>query len=296
MNNVVDDFGNNFSLIPGTYLEKVFTFLEQNLDNYKDYLFIIHDNNDSGNLISEFFDHPKKILISRRGEEKKNNLERIANKFLHVFANYYWNCENVTTIPLGYHSFAEIQNENVNIDERIFDLNFIGALNRNRISFASRLANINPFWITAGLFFQKAKILKWLNHYLLCKRNNDKLQFNYDFNNGVSAEDYTNQLRLSKIALCPKGFYNIECFRIYEAMRYGCVIITEKLPDRKFYQGMPAFQVNNWNDGMQIAEILLKDANLLQVLSNESKQWYENHFSPLATSKIMIEKINRLNG
>ena len=294
MNNVISDFGLEYDIVKGSYLDEVFLILEKQLEDFKDYLFVIHDNNNDDEYVSSYFDHPRKILIHRGGEEKKRSLEKLKEKYIHIFANYYWECENVTSIPLGYHSSLKDETQRVSMYERTYDLNFIGALNRNRIEFASNLININSIWLIAGLYFYREKILKWINHYLLCKNNNDQLQFNYDFNNGIDQKDFVNRLRLSKIALCPKGFYNTECFRLYEAMRYGCIVITDSLPQKKFYKDIPVFQIKNWKDGIMLAKILLKDKNVLEKLSIESCLWYEKNLSPQATAKIMINKINGL--
>lgn len=294
MNNVISDFGLEYEIVQGSYLSEVFLILEKQLEGFKDYLFVVHDNNSDDEYMSSYFDHPKKILLHRGGEEKKSSLEKLKGKYHHIFANYYWECDNVTSIPLGYHSFLEDKVERVSMKDRTYDLNFIGALNRNRISFASNILKLNSFWLIVGLYFYKEKILKWINHYLLCRNNNDQLQFNYDFNNGIDKKDFVNRLRLSKIALCPKGFYNTECFRLYEAMRYGCVVITESLPQKEFYKNIPAFQIKNWEDGMALTKILLKDESLLERLSIDSCLWYEKYFSPEATAKVMIDKINGL--
>lgn len=60
--------------------------------------------------------------------------------------------------------------------------------------------------------------------------DNAYIRFYSGFNNGDDYNKYAYYLQNSKIVLSPKGFHSTECFRFYEAMRQGCIVITEELP------------------------------------------------------------------
>ena len=48
-----------------------------------------------------------------------------------------WDSENTTSIPLGY--FTQTDNDEViPIKERLYNISFIGCLNRNRLTLASK--------------------------------------------------------------------------------------------------------------------------------------------------------------
>src|SRR5207244_3678757 len=50
---------------------------------------------------------------------------------------------------------------------------------------------------------------------------------------------YARTMMQSRIALCPRGS-SLETYRFFEALRYGCVPVTESLPKATFYDGSPA--------------------------------------------------------
>ena len=242
---------------------------------------------------TRFYPHDKKILMWRSGEKKIQQIQSIKNDFYHVFANYYWSETNVTSIPLGYNNF--FQDNQIPVNERLYNTSFLGALNKNRIQMISELSGINKFLIAAGLFFDYQKTLKFLNHYIEWIKRNDKIFLTWEFNNGIGAKEYCNILRHTKIVLSPRGWVNTETFRLYEAMQYGCIVVTEKLPHRKYYSNIPVVQIDNWEQGFKQIKQILKDDKLLLKLSEEHKQFYKNNLSPEATANIIIKELVEKN-
>jgi hypothetical protein len=74
-------------------------------------------------------------------------------------------------------------------------------------------------------------------------------------------------------------------------MQYGCIVLVDKLPNRKYYKDIPAIQIDNWYDGIKTAKKILKDEDLLLELSEKHKNFYEQKLSPKATAKIIIETL-----
>ena len=97
----------------------------------------------------------------------------------------------------------------------------------------------------------------------------------------------------SKIVLCPKGFHSTECFRHYEALKQGCIVISEKLSDSYLYNNSPIIQLDNWNGIRKIVNDLLQDESLLMKKSEESLRWYENVMSEKATAMYVLSKIEQ---
>jgi hypothetical protein len=85
-----------------------------------------------------------------------------------------------------------------------------------------------------------------------------------------------------------------ECFRHFEAMRAGCVIISEPLPDTPFYANSPLIQVNNWEKGCDIAQELLKDEAKLEEIHRKTLAWWEEKCSEHATAQYIVAKIEEL--
>jgi hypothetical protein len=291
MKNVIDELGNE-QKYKGGYTGEMFKHLKKKLKNFNDYLFVMYSTNGTKTPIPllKKIKHSKKVLIWHSSENKRNSIKEIENDYLHIFSNYYWDTKSTTSIPLGY--FTENSNsEPVPMNERLYNISFIGCLNRNRLELASELSGIRKFWLSMGLSFYKERTLKLLNQIVKWKWNRDLFQFNGDFNAGLDADLYQYFLQHSKVVLCPRGWVNSETFRLYEAMRYGCVVISEELPDRTYYKDIPIIQVKNWKDGLDIARNLLKNPKKLQELGTANKKFYESHLSPKATAEIIFNKL-----
>jgi hypothetical protein len=74
-------------------------------------------------------------------------------------------------------------------------------------------------------------------------------------------------------------------------MRFGCVIITEELPNREYYKNIPVIQIKNWQEGLKIAQELINDNDKLEIMSSQTKKFYEEFLSPKATAKIIAKKL-----
>jgi hypothetical protein len=81
-------------------------------------------------------------------------------------------------------------------------------------------------------------------------------------------------------------------FRLYEAMKWGCVVISEELPQREYYKNIPIIQVKNWRDGLRIANELIVDIPTLDKVSKTNKEFYKRNLSPEATADLILKTIN----
>ena len=287
MKNVIDNIGEEKQLV-GFELE-LFNILKKKLKGFKDYLFVVYSNNGNELPLTRFIQHDKKVLIWRSNENKLNRIKELKKQYKHIFANYYWDTKDNKSLQLGYHT--QTKNKTIiPIKERLFNISFTGCLNRNRIQLASVVSGISTRTIGLGLLFLKKFTLKILNNLVKYKSTNDYYQFNDGFNNGLNEEDYNFILRNTKIALCPKGWVNTETFRLYEAMKWGCVVISEELPDRTYYKDIPIIKVKDWNEGIRIANELI-DTDKLEELSKNNIQYYKDNLSPEATAELIIKEI-----
>jgi hypothetical protein len=287
--NIIDGEGEPLQIDGNSYRGKVYAELKKNLGSFQDFLFVEYDSDDLEVPSARFYPHDKKVLIWTSSEKKLNEIHTIRNDFFHIFSNYYWDEENVTSIPLGYNNYFEANY--IPINERHYTMSFMGMLNKNRIEMVSALTGISRFVIAAGIQFDTKRTVKFLNGYLNLTDVRGKYFLSNEFNSGVSPFQYCNAMRLSKIVLSPRGFINTETFRLYEAMQYGCIVLVDKLPNRKYYKDIPAIQIDNWYDGIKTAKKILKDEDLLLELSEKHKTFYEQKLSPKATAKIIIETL-----
>ena len=118
--------------------------------------------------------------------------------------------------------------------------------------------------------------------------------FNRGFKSGLTPSTYGETLSQSKVILCPRGYFSTECFRHYEALRAGCVIISERLPDNHLYKNSPIIQIDDWNEGLQQVDKLLADKEKLNQLSQQGLEWWTNVFSEKATAHYIADRLNHL--
>jgi hypothetical protein len=292
MKNVVSNTGEELQLDKGSVAAEMFGILKRKLKGFNDYLFVLYGNNGNDLPLSRFIQHDKKILIWASNENKLNRVGELKRQYKHIFTNYYWDDINTTSLQLGCHTDSKNKTI-IPIKERLFNISFTGCLNRNRIQIASQLLGIDTKWIALGMLFNKKWTLKIINQLVKYKYNNDYYQFNDGFNNGMDGEDYNFILRNTKIALVPKGWVNSETFRLYEAMKWGCVVISEELPTRTYYKDIPIIQVTNWNDGLRIANELIRDITTLERMSKANREYYKRNLSTEATADLIINTITK---
>ena len=85
----------------------------------------------------------------------------------------------------------------------------------------------------------------------------------------------------SKIIISPRGFFSPECYRTYEAMREGCIVVTERLPKVPYYDsGIPLIQVDNWrNIKAIINKILSTPPKNMEQMSKQVLKYYNENLS-----------------
>lgn len=232
MKNVIYDNGVEYN--PGTldYTYNIILNLKKILPNFSEYLFIVYNCLTDTPPISRNFKHDKKILFWEAGTYRKQPFNSIKSDYLCIFSTHVKTIPGIVySMPLGYWD-SKVDGELVSMPERMYDISFTGCLNRNRVHLASLLSNKTKEWIALGLQKNKEKTLETINTIIQWKHTKDYFMFTEDFGKGLDKEKYTYILRNSKVVLSPRGWISPECFRMYEAMKLGCVVITEKLPER----------------------------------------------------------------
>jgi len=273
---------------------------------FDDYIFYLYARSFSDILPEslEIISSKRKVLIFLSNE----NYEKIDSKFP---GDYYaiFKCyfpfdkfkERVFPFPLGYVN-KTVHQEVKDILKRNITVFFAGNLNENRIPLYKALSGS---YVPAKFYEFYLKVLKRKPQFAnLIKRDfsykfpSSYLLFTNGFKKGLNAVEYSNKLYDSQIVLCPKGFHVSETFRHYEAMRAGCVIISEKLPNTYLYRNSPIIQVSNWLEGLEFAKKLLADSELLKSYHEKVLHWWKTvcneHSTALYVSNILnsLEKDN----
>lgn len=108
-----------------------------------------------------------------------------------------------------------------------------------------------------------------------------------------SKRTYSEIMMDTRICPVPRGS-RLETSRLYEALRYGCVVISEPLPDRWFLAGMPTITVHDWADLPQIVTSLVEQPERLESLHQASLNWWNEKCAEAPVGEFIAEKLNGL--
>lgn len=187
----------------------------------------------------------------------------------------------------------------VPFEERKYNVFFSGNLNTNRVPLLVELNQQSSWWekIFVPLYRCKGggRLLDFIyggkEFDLSAQVEKSIIRFNNGFNKGFSKPEYAAITANSKIILSPRGFVSAECFRIFESMRQGCVVICEQLPHTSVYKDIPLVQVKNWKNIRTLVGELLADEQKLKEMSSAAIKFYQNHLSLEAMAKYIISKM-----
>jgi hypothetical protein len=192
-------------------------------------------------------------------------------------------------IPLGYSTQRPLPL--LPLETRPYLVFFAGSLDNHPARPFSYTALANYPKRQARLAMLKA--LKRLEHELapgaVCRWTTE----NYDASLASGWEDYFKTLMHTRICLCPRGS-RMETFRIHEAMRYGCIVISQRLPDEWYLRGCPAVVLDNWNELPAVVHDLLADSSRMQDLHRRSLDWWQTVTSPAAVARHVASKLAAL--
>ena len=117
--------------------------------------------------------------------------------------------------------------------------------------------------------------------------------FTTGFGKGLDHASYARMLHDSKIALCPRGWKSSETFRHFEAMRAGCVLISDSLPSTRLYRDAPIIRVKNWSSLGEIVHELLASPERMSELQQLTMKWWEDVCSERASAIYLKDMLLR---
>jgi len=218
--------------------------------------------------------------------------------FLCVFKVHLNNNKGkVHSIPLGYTRMHK-SGSSIPTNERKTSVFYSGNLNSNRVDMYRSLLCPIAFPYEN---IKNRKCRKFTSHVikrLKLKTNFDNtfpssyIRFTEGFSKGLNAENYTRYLADSKIAISPRGYWRPECFRHFEAMRSGCIIISDPLPETWYFKNSPIIQLERWSDLRKIVNSLLKDNKKMHELQSATLEWWDNKCSPESVAKYIYQSIS----
>lgn len=240
----------------------------------------------------------KNVLFWIGDEEGYIPSDEIFQRFSFIFKVHLNNqgalkvVDGINLYKKGLYHFPLLTIDNVpelpviSFDKRKYDLYYCGNLNKNRLPLYLSLNPSPKFYeyiinfllrykLKGGNrlfeYVYEGKTFDFSNHY-----KKSYLQFYSGFNKGDSYDIYAYLLQNSKVVLSPCGFYSTECFRFYEAMRQGCIVITEQLPHVFCYKDAPCIIIDSWKNLPKI----LADKKLLDSFDpNQIRKYYDERLS-----------------
>lgn len=196
---------------------------------------------------------------------------------------------NLFDIPQGYYKQLDLPVKPM--EDRTTDAFFAGSM----VNLPEKPWNLkhwvrNPKEISRKSMLEVLqKIKEYMHDFTL------KLKITSSFH-ATSDDDlmpYSEALMDTKICPVPRGSI-FETLRYYEGLRYGCVVITEALPARRFYDGAPVIRVKDWKELNDIIPALLDDTSLLRQKHEESLKWWRDTCSERAVGQRMAKELNEL--
>lgn len=95
--------------------------------------------------------------------------------------------------------------------------------------------------------------------------------------NALSAADHRDLLLNTLFVPCPAGWWNLDSFRLCEALECGCIPIVEKFPldyFRHFLGEHPFLSVTSWAEAPALMNALLKNPEALEALRLKCQSWW----------------------
>ncbi len=299
------------------YIVEVLKELKRQMPDFENYNFVFFSGNAGMEPQMKMSNLPHKILIQWEDQLGTEPSEDVIKSFDVVFKTHL-RCKSkryssLFSYPLGI-PYKIKEQPIVSMNERKVNVFYAGNLNDCRIPFyrvftksqfnvKSLISRFLSFWM--GLVSERGKYRSWNLRIksLIFKLgstqfddlwNGSIIRFTRSFQAGFSPKEYAEILSQSKIVLSPCGFFNTECFRFYEAMRQGCIVVTEKLPETDYYNPDYYVEVDNWRNIDKIITPLLKNPKRMEEMSLKAKKYYEDILSPKGVASYISRKIKSI--
>jgi hypothetical protein len=194
---------------------------------------------------------------------------------------------SIYNIPFGYYNQLDLPVKP--IESRLYDVSFVGSV----VHESSPMWSLK-YWMDTPKGLSRKKMIAAMNTF---KEEHPELKVhlsitpNFEASKWADAESNSRQLMDTKICLVPRGA-TLETHRFFEALRYGCVIVSEALPSRWYYDGAPAVWIKDWTDLNRILEKLIKDKHLMQKKHRESLEWWESRCSEDVVGAYIAQNLN----
>ena len=208
-------------------------------DSYYDFRYVFYEHN-THKPLPEFKIQGQDVILIFVADENSTVPLELCDKFFAIFKNFYpleENVRNIVAFPIGYSNSAVLMTFRP-FEERKYDASYAGNFLANRLDFYRQFTWLRflPPVPIQSTWMRKVycRLLTRLRIYRpRMFRDTFRKSICYwsgGFAKGLPRDEYAEIISETRIALCPMGFKNTECFRLLETMRMGCVIVADVLP------------------------------------------------------------------
>lgn len=194
---------------------------------------------------------------------------------------------SIYDIPLGY--FNQLNLPIKAIEYRPYDILFAGSIEQKLYSVWTW-----KYWLKSPKTIARKAMMSTIDS---IRNENPELKFDLTINShfgasrAADARSYSEKIMDTKICLVPRGT-SLETYRFFEAMRYGCIVVTEALPSRWFYDNSPAIQITDWSELVDIIDELSDNQDLMKKKHQEALDWWNTKCSEVAVAEYITQKLN----
>lgn len=106
-----------------------------------------------------------------------------------------------------------------------------------------------------------------------------------------SSDGYSQAMMAARVCLAPRGT-SVETFRLLEGLRYGCIVVSDRLPPHWFYAGGPFLQLDRWGDLEASLVPVLEDPAALHRAHTRALAWWRERCSEAAVGRFLADRLN----
>lgn len=189
-------------------------------------------------------------------------------------------------VPLGYNNSKILPIKP--LEERLYDTYFSGSV----VHVSYPIWSLKHWLGTPKSLARKLMISNIKKFQHRHRHFNVELAVTAGFHNRTSEDErsYCEIMMDTKICLVPRGT-SFETTRLFEGMKYGCVVVTEALPSRWYLDGAPVIQIKDWREWEKVLEKLLRNPQFMQEMHYKSLNWWQNKCSETVVAEYVVEKL-----
>lgn len=192
---------------------------------------------------------------------------------LFIFKNYwhkkYDSFDHVHCFMLGYKSgFNRVKTQAIKpVDQRAYDWSFAGQIVRKFTDEEKKNKYHNS----------RIEMIRYMREI-----DNFFLHGIYGWNSAKSlpVAEYKDIMLNSIFVPCPRGHWNLDSYRLSEALECGCIPIVETEPIDYFHKFLgqhPFICVSDWSQAVTQVNALLENCQALQERANACHEWWKDY-------------------